>query len=188
MRSDLSLWPQGQRWQSRKGLASRRVGNGQGRCPCRGEAFDPPRMADPAVSTRRARRVAQASRCPAVAACTDEWGPRIEDVILSYVRSSPFMTRFWPNSGTRRISLCPLGGLFHSACRLTDETPAPIFKSANGKTRNGWFSALGHNDRSWNWSETLGVVYTCPPRRFSKDASGILQCYPSILQGDGSAG
>jgi transposase len=74
------------------------------------------------------------------------------------------------------------------ACRVIDETPAPVLDPGRGKTKKGYFWALARDDRAWNGPEPPGVAFTYAPGRSGKYASEILQGFGGILQVDGYAG
>lgn len=74
------------------------------------------------------------------------------------------------------------------ACRVIDETPAPVLDPGRGKVKKGYFWALARDDRAWNGPEPPGVAFTYAPGRSGKYATEILQGFGGILQVDGYAG
>jgi transposase len=76
----------------------------------------------------------------------------------------------------------PLGDCFAFACRVTDETRAPVLDPKAGKTKTGYFWALARDDRPWGGVAPPGVVFTYAPGRSGQYANDIWQGFTSILQ------
>jgi transposase len=81
-----------------------------------------------------------------------------------------------------------LRALLLASVRLfADETVVPVLDPGRGRTKQGYFWALGRDDRSWGSSEPPAVVYSYAPGRAHAHAARLLGGYRGILQCDGYA-
>ena len=77
--------------------------------------------------------------------------------------------------------------LLASARLFADETVVPVLDPGRGRTKQGYFWALGRDDRPWGGSEPPAVVYSYAPDRAHADAARLLGGYRGILPCDGYA-
>lgn len=77
------------------------------------------------------------------------------------------------------------------ACRVIDETTAPVLDPGRGRTKTGYLWALARDDRGWGGvapevrlrrNDPPGVVFTFTPGRAGQNAEPILQGFDGILQ------
>ena len=68
---------------------------------------------------------------------------------------------------------------------FADETVVPVLDPGRGRTKQGYFWAIGRDDRPWCGSEPPAVVYSYAPGRGHAHASRLLGGYRGILQCDG---
>jgi len=81
-----------------------------------------------------------------------------------------------------------LRALLLASVRLfADETVVPVLDPGRGRTKQGYFWALGRDDRPWGGSEPPAVVYSYAPGRAHAHAGRLLGSYRGILQCDGYA-
>jgi len=81
-----------------------------------------------------------------------------------------------------------LANLRQSTKLFVDETPVPVLDPRRGRTKTGYFWALGRDDRAWAGPEPPAVAFTYTPGRSGKYASEILGPFEGILQVDGYTG
>lgn len=60
------------------------------------------------------------------------------------------------------------------ACRIADETTAPVIDLGRGITKTGYLWALARDDRAWGGQNPLGVVYSYTPRRSGEHGEAFL--------------
>src|SRR6201994_2576646 len=75
--------------------------------------------------------------------------------------------------------------LLASARIFADETVVPVLDPGRGRTKQGYFWAIGRDDRPWRGSEPPAVVYSYAPGRGHIHAATLLDGYRGILQCDG---
>jgi transposase len=81
-----------------------------------------------------------------------------------------------------------LRALLLASVRLfADETVVPVLDPGRGRTKQGYFWALGRDDRPWGGSEPPAVVYSYAPGRGHAHAGRLLGGYRGVLQCDGYA-
>jgi len=68
------------------------------------------------------------------------------------------------------------------ACRVIDETTAPVLDLGRGKTKTGYLWALARDDRGWGGDDPPGVVFFYAPDRKGKNAETFLRGFDGILQ------
>jgi hypothetical protein len=74
-----------------------------------------------------------------------------------------------------------------SARIFADETVVPVLDPGRGRTKQGYFWAVGRDDRPWGGADPPAVVYTYAPGRGQQHATALLGGYRGILQCDGYA-
>ncbi len=77
--------------------------------------------------------------------------------------------------------------LLASSRIFADETVVPVLDPGRGRTKQGYFWAIGRDDRPWGSSEPPAVVYSYAPGRAHAHAARLLGSYRGILQCDGYA-
>lgn len=77
--------------------------------------------------------------------------------------------------------------LLASSRVFADETAVPVLDPGRGRTKQGYFWAIGRDDRPWGGSEPPAVVYSYAPGRAHAHAARLLGGYRGILQCDGYA-
>jgi transposase len=77
--------------------------------------------------------------------------------------------------------------LLGSARIFADETVVPVLDPGRGRTKQGYFWAIGRDDRPWGSNEPPAVVYSYAPGRGHVHAAQLLGGYRGILQCDGYA-
>ena len=77
--------------------------------------------------------------------------------------------------------------LLASSRVFADETVVPVLDPGRGRTKQGYFWAIGRDDRPWGGSEPPAVVYSYAPGRAHAHAARLLGGYRGILQCDGYA-
>jgi transposase len=77
------------------------------------------------------------------------------------------------------------GMMLASTHIFADETVVPVLDPGRGRTKQGYFWAIGRDDRPWRGSEPPAVVYSYAPGRGHIHAAGLLGGYRGILQCDG---
>jgi hypothetical protein len=75
--------------------------------------------------------------------------------------------------------------LLASARILADETVVPVLDPGRGRTKQGYFWAVGRDDRPWAGTLPPAVVYSYAPGRGHIHATTLLGNYRGILQCDG---
>lgn len=75
--------------------------------------------------------------------------------------------------------------LLASARIFADETIVPVLDPGRGRTKQGYFWAIGRDDRPWGGSLPPAVVYSYAPGRGHIHATTLLGSYRGILQCDG---
>jgi transposase len=75
--------------------------------------------------------------------------------------------------------------LLASARIFADETVVPVLDPGRGRTKQGYFWAVGRDDRPWAGTLPPGVVYSYAPGRGHIHATTLLGNYRGILQCDG---
>lgn len=70
---------------------------------------------------------------------------------------------------------------------FADETVVPVLDPGRGRTKQGYFWAIGRDDRPWAGDQPPGVVYSYAPGRGHIHAHALLGDYHGILQCDGYA-
>jgi transposase len=70
---------------------------------------------------------------------------------------------------------------------FADETVVPVLDPGRGRTKKGYFWAVGRDDRPWGGSAPPAVVYSYAPGRAHAHAVHLLGGYRGILQCDGYA-
>jgi transposase len=70
---------------------------------------------------------------------------------------------------------------------FADETVVPVLDPGRGRTKKGYFWAIGRDDRPWGGSAPPAVVYSYAPGRAHAHAARLLGGYRGILQCDGYA-
>lgn len=70
---------------------------------------------------------------------------------------------------------------------FADETVVPVLDPGRGRTKQGYFWAIGRDDRPWAGREPPAVVYSYAPGRAHVHAARLLGGYRGILQCDGYA-
>lgn len=75
--------------------------------------------------------------------------------------------------------------LLASAHLFADETVVPVLDPGRGRTKQGYFWAIGRDDRPWRGAERPAVVYSYAPGRGHTHAAALLGGYRGILQCDG---
>lgn len=68
---------------------------------------------------------------------------------------------------------------------FADETVVPVLDPGRGRTKKGYFWAIGRDDRPWRGGEPPAVVYSYAPGRGHVHAMRLLGGYRGILQCDG---
>jgi len=68
---------------------------------------------------------------------------------------------------------------------FADETVVPVLDPGRGRTKQGYFWAIGRDDRPWRGGEPPAVVYSYAPGRGHIHAAALLGGYRGILQCDG---
>jgi transposase len=68
---------------------------------------------------------------------------------------------------------------------FADETVVPVLDPGRGRTKQGYFWAIGRDDRPWAGTLPPGVVYSYAPGRGHIHATTLLGNYRGILQCDG---
>jgi transposase len=68
---------------------------------------------------------------------------------------------------------------------FADETVVPVLDPGRGRTKQGYFWAIGRDDRPWRGREPPAVVYSYAPGRGHAYAAALLGGYRGILQCDG---
>ena len=68
---------------------------------------------------------------------------------------------------------------------FADETVVPVLDPGRGRTKHGYFWAVGRDDRPWGGGEPPAVVYSYAPGRGHAHAATLLGGYRGILQCDG---
>jgi hypothetical protein len=68
---------------------------------------------------------------------------------------------------------------------FADETVVPVLDPGRGRTKHGYFWAVGRDDRPWRGGEPPAVVYSYAPGRGHAHAATLLGGYRGILQCDG---
>ena len=68
---------------------------------------------------------------------------------------------------------------------FADETVVPVLDPGRGRTKQGYFWAIGRDDRPWRGSAPPAVLYTYAPGRGHAHAAALLGGYRGILQCDG---
>jgi len=68
---------------------------------------------------------------------------------------------------------------------FADETVVPVLDPGRGRTKQGYFWAVGRDDRPWRGGEPPAVVYNYAPGRGHAHAAALLGGYRGILQCDG---
>jgi hypothetical protein len=68
---------------------------------------------------------------------------------------------------------------------FADETVVPVLDPGRGRTKQGYFWAIGRDDRPWCGGEPPAVVYNYAPGRGNTHAAALLGGYRGILQCDG---
>jgi len=77
--------------------------------------------------------------------------------------------------------------LLASARIFADETVVPVLDPGRGRTKQGYFWAIGRDDRPCGGSEPPAVVYSYAPGRAHVHAARLLGGYRGVLQCDGYA-
>ena len=77
--------------------------------------------------------------------------------------------------------------LLASARIFADETVVPVLDPGRGRTKQGYFWAIGRYDRPWAGSQPPAVVYSYAPGRGQTHANTLFGGYRGILQCDGYA-
>jgi transposase len=72
-----------------------------------------------------------------------------------------------------------------SAHIFADETVVPVLDPGRGRTKQGYFWAVGRDDRPWRGGEPPAVVYSYAPGRGHIHAAALLGGYRGVLQCDG---
>ena len=67
---------------------------------------------------------------------------------------------------------------------FADETVVPVLDPGRGRTKQGYFWAIGRDDRPWRGTEPPAVVYNYAPGRGHAHAAALLGGYRGILQCD----
>jgi transposase len=67
---------------------------------------------------------------------------------------------------------------------FADETVVPVLDPGRGRTKQGYFWAIGRDDRPWRGTEPPAVVYNYAPGRGHAHAAALLGGYHGILQCD----
>jgi transposase len=75
--------------------------------------------------------------------------------------------------------------LLASTRLFADETVVPVLDPGRGRTKQGYFWAIGRDDRPWRGSQPPAVVYSYAPGRGHSHANTLLGGYRGILQCDG---
>jgi hypothetical protein len=75
--------------------------------------------------------------------------------------------------------------LLASTRLFADETVVPVLDPGRGRTKQGYFWAIGRDDRPWRGSQPPAVVYSYAPGRGHIHANTLLGGYRGILQCDG---
>jgi transposase len=68
---------------------------------------------------------------------------------------------------------------------FADETVVPVLDPGRGRTKQGYFWAIGRDDRPWAGDQPPAVVYSYAPGRGHIHANALLGGYCGILQCDG---
>ena len=68
---------------------------------------------------------------------------------------------------------------------FADETVVPVLDPGRGRTKQGYFWAIGRDDRPWRGGEPPAVVYSYATGRGNTHAAALLGGYRCILQCDG---
>src|SRR3984885_11333469 len=97
---------------------------------------------------------------------------------------------FW--MGYAAAEVAPVGArlremLLNSTRIFADETVVPVLDPGRGRTKQGYFWAIGRDDRPWRGGEPPAVVYSYAPGRGHIHANTLLGGYRGILQCDGYA-
>jgi transposase len=95
---------------------------------------------------------------------------------------------FW--MGYAAAEVAPVGArlremLLNSTRIFADETVVPVLDPGRGRTKQGYFWAIGRDDRPWRGGEPPAVVYSYAPGRGHTHANTLLGGYRGILQCDG---
>ena len=75
--------------------------------------------------------------------------------------------------------------LLESTRIFADETVVPVLDPGRGRTKQGYFWAIGRDDRPWAGTLPPAVVYRYAPGRGHIHATTLLGNYCGILQCDG---
>ena len=75
--------------------------------------------------------------------------------------------------------------LLASTRLFADETVVPVLDPGRGRTKQGYFWAIGRDDRPWGGTLPPAVVYSYAPGRGHSHAAALLGGYRGILQCDG---
>ena len=95
---------------------------------------------------------------------------------------------FWVGYAAAEVApvVTRLRELVLSSARIfADETVVPVLDPGRGKTKKGYFWAVGRDDRPWGGADPPAVVYTYAPGRGDVHATKLLGGYRGILQCDG---
>src|SRR4051812_33381471 len=95
---------------------------------------------------------------------------------------------FWTGYAAAEVApvVARLRGMLLASTRIfADETVVPVLDPGRGRTKQGYFWAIGRDDRPWAGTLPPGVVYSYAPGRGHIHATTLLGNYRGILQCDG---
>src|SRR6201985_2167756 len=97
---------------------------------------------------------------------------------------------FWLGSAAAEVApvVARLREIMLASSRIfADETVVPVLDPGRGRTKQGYFWAIGRDDRPWAGTLPPAVVYRYAPGRGHIHANALLGGYRGILQCDGYA-